>query len=193
MISDEELKEHSANKCRNCRHFKRVNFHGIDNVMNRQGFCILGELEGDYSLYMSSSNSRECMAYIFDDAHFKITKAEKQLSEDVDKFTNSLNDGRTTNHGQYEPVMSAHMGYFENVVGKGAGSSWMAAHMERRRFGYEQFKKDNSKRFFEVRDMVILNKSDYLKFLAKFSVEIHNQFCDCDTIGLDGDANAPRN
>jgi len=50
-----KLKQLDANKCRSCTHFIRVNTEAVSKVTGRQGFCLYGQFEGDYSLYISTS------------------------------------------------------------------------------------------------------------------------------------------
>jgi len=53
---EEKIQALAGNACRGCAHFIRVNFDSLYNVTNRQGFCILGQLEGDWGLYVSSGS-----------------------------------------------------------------------------------------------------------------------------------------
>lgn len=182
----DEMENLPVCRCRMCHHFQRVNFDDYRNVTNRQGFCILGQLEGSYGLYVSNSRSYDCMGYLFCDEHANITRAENGLSNDMDDFLHSIEDKRTKNCKLIQPVIDAQTEFFKQDD-KYDGPAWLMALQELRRFGGEYFIKINKERYQEVYHMVSLRKTDYNKFLAQVSVEIHNRFCDCDCTEAKGD------
>jgi len=170
--------------CRSCHHFQRVNFNGYGNVTNRQGFCMLGQLEGSYHLYISSSVSKDCMGYIFSDEHAEITKAEVELNNDINDFLNSLEDKRTKNSKLAQPIKDAQIEFFKQNDHMWDSMGWISAMQNMRTIGDDYFRQANEEQYKNVYDMVSLRKTDYNKFLAQVSVEIHNRFCDCDCIGV---------
>lgn len=175
--------------CRLCHHFQRVNFNGYNNVTNRQGFCMLGQLEGHYSLYISSSVSKDCMGYIFNEEHAKITIAENGLNNDINDFLNSLEDKRTKNSKLAQPIINAQVAFFKQNEHIRDSMGWILALQNMRKLGIDYFRQSNEERYKNVYNMVSLRKTDYNKFLAQVSVEIHNRFCDCDCIGVKGEEN----
>jgi hypothetical protein len=181
---DEILKKCDYNRCKVCTHFKRVNAATYDNVTNRRGFCILGGLDGDYSLYISTSSAKDCMGFIFDENHYKITLAERNLSEEMDTFSKSLDDKRTANYKLIEPLLKSTEEFMKTTKHPIA---WMAAINQVRIIGNQYFRENHQEDFAKVYNMVTLKQADYNKFLAKISVEIHNRFCDCDKIEYNGD------
>ena len=179
---EEKLKEFQYNSCRICNHYIRVNEKSANNVGNRRGFCILGQLEGSYGLYISSSRSRKCMGFVYDEEVYKISKAEADIKDEEKKYLYSLEDRRTKNHKLIKPVYDAHVNYLKATQNKNDGLAWMMATQELRRVACDHFEAVNKERFYEIQKMVTLFESDYMKFMAQVSVEIHNRFCKCDCV-----------
>ena len=186
MAADESIETkiksiEGRNFCRACTHFIRVNNDTAYNVMHRQGFCILGRLEGGYSLYYSCSAS-ECMVFLFNQNHYEITMAEQKLSEDEKAFAHSVNDKRSANYKKIAPLVEETRKYIESVKSKNVGLGTIMAMREAEVTAHKYFRENNQESYLTVYKMVSLRKSDYLKFLAKVSVKIHDEFCKCDKI-----------
>ena len=177
----ERLKESKHCTCRACHHFHRVNFDGVKNVSNRQGFCILGMLEGDYTLFISSSLSKECTGFLFSERNFQISKAEDELKGDLKEFQNSVKDRRTRNYQLLKPLLKQHEAFFQ-ACQKSPGMANFLADQKIQILAAELFRDLHKDKFLEVYKMVQLKKADYRKFLAQVSVEIHDRFCDCHSI-----------
>jgi len=188
---EEKIKELPTNACRVCEHFCRVNFEGYDNIMNRQGFCILGQLEGDFGLYLSSSKSRDCLGYLYSERNAKIYNAEHELDIELDDYIESLSDRRTTNWKEIEPLLRAHTDFFEKYEAKPKGLAFLDAEIIIRRFACKYFREMHIEKYREVYHMVSLKRIDFQKFLAKLSVEIHNQFCECQNIEFKDSVRVP--
>lgn len=171
-----------ASACRGCAHFMRVNFDNVYNVTNRQGFCILGMLEGDWSLYVSCSISTRCAGFVFSAENTKIHEAERQLSDDLHEFTHSLYDKRTANYKAIKPLIAAHKEFAENISKGQSDVAQMMSDLQIRKFGSEYFERLHHERYWEVYHMVSLKKTHYMRFLAGVSMQIHDKFCDCDKI-----------
>lgn len=177
----EQLNEIKHCNCRDCHHFYRVNFEGVKNVGNRKGFCILGMLEGDYTLFVSSNQSKECEGFLLNVKNSQITKAEKELNEGIKEFQNSVHDKRTRNYKLLEPLLKKHESFFL-ACQKSPGSSHFLANQKTKVLAAEMYRDLNKDRFFEVYNMVNLKNADYRKFLALVAVVIHDKFCDCHSI-----------
>ncbi|MDD3961302.1 MAG: hypothetical protein PHT77_05520 [Bacteroidales bacterium] len=177
------------NNCRSCKHFIRVNFETAQNVMHRQGFCLLGALAGDYGLYYSRSVT-DCMGFVFDETHYKIALAETTLEENKKAFCNSIKDRRSKNYKLIEPLMEATTKYIEEVRSKHAGYASMLAMRDVEVTAHKYYRDNHADEYVEVYKMVTLRKADYTKFLAKIAVQIHDEFCKCDHIEFkpEGDA-----
>ena len=178
---EEKIQALAGNACRVCAHFIRVNFDGVYNVTNRQGFCILGQLEGDWGLYVSSSISSRCKGFVYSEKNAKIHEAERQLSDDMREFTHSLYDKHTANYKAVKHLLAAHK-EFANSINK--GTSRMESDIAIRKFASEHFKNMHQERFWKVYHMVSLKKPHYTRFLAKVSVQVHDEFCECGKIRL---------
>lgn len=170
--------------CRICRHFIRVNDDSYRNVVNRQGFCLLGCLEGDYSLRVSSSVGNKCMGFIFDERNYQITKAERDLDHEWNEYLQSLHDHRSRNYKDLKPVIEAQKDFYEKAAGLKGGMAFMLQDMKTRGIGCDVFRENHKEQFKEVYNMVSLGKRDYLKFIARVSIEIHDRFCNCDAIAF---------
>ncbi|VVB61698.1 Uncharacterised protein [uncultured archaeon] len=97
-------------------------------------------------------------------------------------YLETLEDKRCKNYKDIKPLLEAHAEYFEKTQNKFKGVAWMDAHMAIRIVGCEHFWEMNQERFRAVYNMVSLKKSDYSKFVAKLSIEVHDQFCKCDKL-----------
>lgn len=186
MTEDENLLFERLNEikhcaCRACHHFHRVNHDGMKNVSCRQGFCMLGMLEGNYSLYISSSQSKECEGFLFDERNFQISKAEDELGEGLKEFQNSVRDKRTRNYKLLEPLLKKHEAFFQ-ACQKSPGIANFLAAQKIQVLASEMYRDLNKDKYLNVYIMVSLRKADYRKFLAQVSVEIHDRFCDCHSI-----------
>ena len=160
----------------------RVNFDSVYNVVNRQGFCILGQLEGDWGLYVSCSISTRCAGFVYSEEHAKIHEAERQLSDDLHEFTHSLYDKRTANYKAVKPLIAANKELYESISKGQSDGARMIADLDVRKLGGKYFEELHKDRFWEVYHMVALKKTHYMRFLAGVSVQIHDKFCDCGKI-----------
>jgi hypothetical protein len=192
MIADsqikDELKKMPNNGCRICKNFVRVNQDHFKNVVNRRGFCLLGRLEGDYSLYTNGGNvDDECMGYVPDQLIYNIFKAEQDLSNDENNFVSTLGDRRSKNYKLIKPVIDG----YENIYKQGRtdhfGINFLWDLNKERMVGREWFYSKNIERYKEVYEMVSIKQTDYNKFISKVSVEIHKWFCDCDCVEFKDD------
>ena len=85
-----------TNNCRECGHFYRVTpKKGGLGYISCQGFCILGRLCGDFSLYMSTSTSSDCGGFFLSDYNKTTMSMEDVLSRKLDDFRRALMDRRT--------------------------------------------------------------------------------------------------
>jgi len=119
------------------------------------------------------------MGFILNENNLAITEAECQLNRDVDKYLETLRDKRTTNYKEIEPLLKDHQVFLEKTENKPQGLAWLHAEMQIRKVGCEHFRELNEKRYRDIYNMTLLRKADYSKFLAKLSIEIHDQFCKC--------------
>jgi len=179
---EEKIQSLKGNACRGCAHFIRVNFDSLYNVTNRQGFCILGQLEGDWGLYVSCSISVKCKGFVYSEENTRIHEAERQLSDDLYEFIHSLHDRRTANFKAIKPFIAANKEFAKTINEGQSNISRMVSDFEIRKLGGEYFKKLHEEQYWEVYRMVSLKKPHYLRFLAKVSVQVHDEFCECGKI-----------
>ena len=184
-----QIKGH--NQCRICKHFIRLNFEETMRVYHRQGFCMLGQLEGDFGVYVSCSVGANCMGFVYSEDHYKIQMAEQNIREEMEAFCKSCEDKRTSNYKLIEPLMEAHKEFFKDAQKQPAGIAGLYASRKAHQIAREWFEKNHEEEYLRIRNMVNLRKSDYSKFLAKITVQIHDQFCSCDKIEFNPEGNKP--
>lgn len=76
--------ERAPRSCRNCTNYIRIQDNRNDNLPStnvRRGFCMLGDGEGDYGLYVSSSRCQDCQGFMFDQTKAAITEEENKISD----------------------------------------------------------------------------------------------------------------
>ena len=97
MNEDEELEKKNATRsCRTCKHFHRCDSEGgLRNIQNTRGFCILGQLDGSFSLYVSDSCARKCMAYVEEDYNAGTYQLERVLNNKISDFHWKMGDRRS--------------------------------------------------------------------------------------------------
>ena len=173
-----------AHGCRVCKHFIRVNYDDIKNVSHRQGFCIFGNFEGDYSLRYSKTAS-DCIGFLFSEKHNHITIAEQNLSKQMQNFERSCEDKRTTEYKQIAPMFEETRNYIQSIGHKGFAQ--LAAMNEVKITANKYYREQHREEILAVYRMVSLKKADYLKFLARISLQIHNEYCNCDKLVYIGD------
>ena len=179
---EEKLKEiRPYNHCRSCGHFIRVNFEGPKNVMHRQGFCMVGRLCGDFSLYYSASET-ECMAYFLLKEHAEIEIAETTLSESEKEFVRSTEDKRSKNYKTIEPLLNETREFIQKTQKEHAGLAMMMALREVETTAHKWYQENHNDEYMRVYKMVSLKKNDYAKYLAKITMLLHDEFCKCDKI-----------
>lgn len=179
---EEKIQALAPNGCRGCVHFLRVNFDDASNVTNRQGFCTLGQLEGDWGLYVSCSISTRCVGFVFSAENNRIHEAERKLTDDLHKFLHTLHDKRSANYKAIKPLIAKHKEFSESISKRQSDSARIIDDINVSVLGVEYFERMHKERYWEVYRMVSLKKTHYTRFLATVSMQIHDKFCDCDCL-----------
>lgn len=92
-----------GHSCRECNNFHRVDDQrGSGMEMAVQGFCILGQLQADFSLYFSTSASRQCGAFSRSEYNATTNDLENKLRRGMDDFKIKLLDRRTKEGKAFE-------------------------------------------------------------------------------------------
>jgi len=162
--------------CRNCKHYYRVKKDlSMRNVMNSQGFCSLGQLCGDYGLYISSSSARDCQGFIKDDYNTETREKERELSTAQDDFRFALEDKRTK---EYQLVKNRFIDKEEvkKFFDMKDKDQWVALHMNRHvveaftNFFYET----HQDKFEWLWHRKFISQKDYHIFLNKLRTEFND-------------------
>ncbi len=165
--------------CRCCKHFMRVQSDSMRGIHVCRGFCLLGKLEGDYSLYCSSSYAEECPSYVADDYNIETFKVEHQLRSEQFDFDFKIDDRRTKVHKLVKEK------YFNNeelekCFNASVGHRWVARLMNR------DINKSLYEVFFELhldtykwlwnRDEKKITQKYYWAFLHSLSKQFNDYF-----------------
>ena len=164
-----------SGNCRSCKFFIRVKKNYRD-VMRQVGFCRLGRLEGDYSLYYSWSGDRTCRGFIEDNYNRETYLAECFLHMKHNKFKTGLWDKRTKMY----KVMEKHFLDREDILSiLGSDDAWIAyaINQEFRKAFYELFIQLYKKEFDWLWNRRMLSEKDYHQFLNKIQTELDKVVC----------------
>jgi len=155
--------------CRMCRHFSRVKEDGDFRKIRRRGFCVLGQLEGNFGLYISSSSAEDCPAFMLDDYNYETTMMEFELAEKWNEFMHRIRDGRTREARELKKVIETMADYLkiENAVSKGIAG--IRAHRKAMALAYEYFVEKHEEEFRKLWERRAMNIKDYYNILAAIS------------------------
>jgi hypothetical protein len=166
--------------CRKCMNYFRVREKTWE-VLSPQGFCIYGQLEGDFSLYYSTSRSNNCAAFILSEYNNETTKMESELNKKIDTFEYNTHDKRTKEYKLLENklIRAKDLKVFKEFKNQeGPGSRWILMRMNNKiqkalkemlRDIYEDdYKKLQSRKY--------LSKVQYLRILADLNSEFYNKY-----------------
>jgi hypothetical protein len=139
--------------CRNCRYFIRVNERQSSSVTSR-GFNFCSQDMCEFGLHLSSSVSRECEKFDFDEKNMQRTESEddyeKRRSDYADKYSKKL--AKTVRKSLPKKSKFNFM-------------HWMFAEMEFRSEGGRQFDLDHLKEKIEIRNNADIDERQYTEML----------------------------
>jgi len=178
---EEEIDIHSyqiRGNCRCCKFYHRVFEQNYRNIQNIRGFCRLGELEGDYNLYVSTSASGQCHAFVKDDYNTETHNAELRLKDAHRQFEKDLIDGRKSLHKiikESVPKSEA----LEKFLTDKKEARWISYHMEQdlRKSFFELFLKEHKEQFDWLFNRKYINKINYSSFLNKLRTQFDKFVC----------------
>jgi len=155
--------------CRACRFFIRVRKDGDFSEIRRRGFCLLGRLEGDFSLYISSSEAETCEAFLLDDYNYETTVKERELLKEWADFRFKLEDRRTKEYKQLKKLMGTFAERLKLAENIRYGLAGIRAHREAVAMAYDYFVEANSDRFEWLWKRRAVDKKEYARILATIS------------------------
>ena len=153
-------------KCRMCKHFIRVRESGDFSKIRRRGFCSLGQLEGDFSLYIDSSIAEDCEAYVLDDYNYETTIKEWELLNDWVEFRSKLDDRRTREYKQLKKLMGTFAERLDIVESMKYGWAGIHAHRKAVEMAYDFFVEKNRDRYEWLWNRRAIPKKEYVRILA---------------------------
>lgn len=166
------------NICRRCQNYYRVTSHhgGYLENISCQGFCILGKLEGDYALFVFTSMSRECPAFVVSDYNDETTQLEDRLKKKLHKYEYNCHDRRTKEYKLFEK-MADKDAIKKYTEAKGIGHRFMVLRID------NDIRKAFNKFFIEIHieDLKILtsrwrlNRYKYFEIIGLISTALHDR------------------
>ena len=161
--------------CRRCKFFHRVYENNYKNIYNVRGFCSLGRLMGDFSLYTNVQFDEPCQAFVLDEYNNETWERERKIEKAYIKFRFDIVDGRTAIH----KLIKKH-GFnnkeFERFFKKDINDRWVALHVNRKLLDsmYELFVRLHKDDFDWLYNRKMLKKNDYISFLNELRTRFSN-------------------
>ena len=165
-----------SGNCRACKFFIRVK-RSYRNIMNQVGFCRLGRLEGDYSLYCSWSGDRTCRGFVEDSYNKETYLVECFLRMKESDFERGLYDKRTKMY----KIMKEHFFDKKDILSiLGSDEGWIAYRINQkfRKSLYDLLFIEMYKKEFDwLWNRRMLSEKDYHQFLNKIQTELDKVVC----------------
>ena len=154
---------HKSVNCRSCHHFNRVMNanRGLRGSSRRQGFCVLGQLEGSFELYISSSVAHQCQSFIVDEYNTETTRLENVLGEQLSKVKMKIRDHRSRLYRQFKKFTLETQKEFD-LDDKHSVWGWI----EEERLVGEWFYFTHKKDYKVLHDRLAIPRTDYYAVLA---------------------------
>jgi len=171
LVDKEKLLEwlEKERSCRICKHFIRVKEEGDSKTIRRRGFCVLGQLEGDFSLLLDSSRSRNCPAFVLDTYNYETTLKERELDKKWFDFKWKIQDKRTKVYKTVEKLAKELSDCFKLEDAMKKGMAGFIAHGKVLKIAYEYFIKANKKDFDWLRQRKAIDEIKYIKLIGAIS------------------------
>ena len=151
-MREEILREHLPPKgiptCRYCKWFVRVKESG--KLLNIRGFCVFGQGEGCYDLYISSSTALSCPHFVFDEENYEIEKRLEKIKRMIWRESDRIEKELT------EEFKESKKKPFKDMLEIMLISNQLA---------YERVRREKLDDIIKIRSMVKLNEKDYRKLL----------------------------
>jgi len=163
---DTAYAEQDRRSCRSCKFFVRVRGNGDFKKIRRQGFCLLGELCGDFELYIASSRSHECQSFISDNYNHETTKMEDALLNKWYDFEYKIGDERTKEYKQIKGVIGAMNEYLDIWKLSKVDKFTLGLHFKAKGIAYDAFVKMNDKQYKEIFGRKALRMMEYMRILG---------------------------
>jgi len=182
-MNTDKLKEIEIT-CRNCRNF--VLFNKDRNpyrVLNRRGFCLYGQLEGDFSPYISSGRARGCKGYVFSSELEILRQHEKALEKKLSNLLHAIVDRRTKEYKEIKPFLDG-LEEYKKVKRAKSGKRYFTAWKIEENIATKYFQREHDDEYSFLHDAVTLFEHDYNKFISRVLIEVHDRFCDCNKLEL---------
>jgi len=146
--------ETAVRSCRNCQNYVRVQDNRNDDLPSsnvRRGFCLLGQGEGRFDLYVSSSMCHDCKGFMFSQSKALITEEEQKISQLYRAFERK--EGR-----EIEKILKA-------THREMAKKHWFFCWIEARGETNKQFKIKNLDMLMKFEEKFDLSWKDYIQFI----------------------------
>lgn len=161
------LMEHGRRSCRNCYNFMRVG-KTEHSTIRKRGFCILGQGEGSFTLYLSCSGSGTCPSFTFDVEAIDLTNREDAFSNKSRKYGDAYAAKRiAVMKNNANKTKSKHkVGFFD----------YFMIEMELRAEGIKEYHVNHWDEYTQLLGEVDLFYKEYLNLLDSFTKALVERF-----------------
>ena len=155
-LKDHGFAETCVRSCRNCANFIRVQGgkDGKPSTNSLRGFCILGQGESDFGLYVSSTICGDCTGFMFDQTHALLTEEEQKISKQFYDFCRK--EG---------PKIRREINKANRAIEKKTTMRWFFNWMEENDKLDERFRQEHLDELIAFRNKFELSWNDYLQFV----------------------------
>ena len=154
-------------KCRNCGNFVRVSESEYLKLCTCNGFCMMGKLTGDFSLYYEG-DSHDCIGYIYSDPNEYIRLQEQKFNEKYREFRSKCHDHRT----HFGKVISKNLYQIIDGLPEIKHEQFTFLHDNEKDILKKYFVAVHRNELYELYKQTKVSKEDYLKFIADLMISL---------------------
>lgn len=183
-MDENKLKEMEI-ACKNCKNYIRFNKdHNSFRVLGRRGFCLYGQLEGDFTPYIGGGKP-DCggKGHVFSSENNVLWEHEKALRQKLADMLHAIMDRRTKEYKEIKPILDG-IEEYKRVKRAKTGERYMIAWRIEEKVATDYFHQENWDEYQFLHNAVKLTQHDYYKFISQLIVEMHDRFCDCNKLEL---------
>lgn len=153
--------------CRKCANFYRLATHYSD-AHQRNGFCSLGKMGTDFSLYFSWNKASTCKGFVFSEYNNQTWLLEKEIQEEMSDLNDYLRNPRSKVYKAVEAFYEELEKINNEKIAKISDSeAWMLfrEEMEDRSLFFKWYYFSHIDKFSELGKRLAVDPSDYSRLL----------------------------
>lgn len=137
----------------------------------------MGRDKGDYSLYISSSDAKDCPGYLLNDFNKETWQMETALDDAWDELRYQVEDGRT----RVRKIMERNIPDFSHILKKATANQrnireFMENRKELTRTLWKWFRAEHKEEFNALRDRIQVNKRIYWQTLSTIQSALKREY-----------------